>query len=371
VIVELENIKAKTWNTTLIEAGVRGTIFQCTYWAEYLKKTYGDHPIYLASTDDKGNIQGLLLAIESCYAKHQTCNRLNLRTSLFDGLYGRVVSPLLHRMLPFIFWENGPIIVSQSTEEKNQPNRTLFREILQRIVEKAQKRGCYEIKFARPAFFNDQSDIFSALGFWKRRMGTILVNLEQPPDVMWTRIKRLARKNIKRLQDAEIIKVSKRDELEEFYNMHVQTTVRAGVKTYPFSYFTSLWDHFSKTNMITVFIARLKDNPIGGSLSLMFNNTIHEYALADSDYARSCRLYSGDLLKWHTMKWGHEKGLRYFDLTGVEFYKIDMGDKKAENIYRYKSKWGGQLVEFNDYGKVFPRKRKIVSMLNLYFADSR
>ena len=178
-------------------------------------------------------------------------------------------------------------------------------------------------------------------------------------------------KEYKRLeQDVEIIKVSKRNELEEFYKMHVEISMRARTGTLPFSYFTSLWNHFSKTDMIIGFIARMRDNLIGGSLSIMFNDMIHEIALADSNYARSMRLYSGDLLKWHTMKWGHERGFRYFDLSGVELHKVDAGDKKARNIYRYKSKWGGQLVEFNDYGKFFPRKRRIVSLLDRYFADS-
>ncbi len=368
MIVELDNVSGKTWNTAVVEAGAKGTIFQSTYWAEYMKKTYRDRPIYLVSVDSKGNIQGFLLAIESCYANHMTCNRLRFRTLLFDVLYGRVVSPLLHRILPFVFWENGPVILSQSPL---RARRKMLREILKVIVEKAQYRGCYEIKFVRPAFFDDQSDVFSSLGFWKRRMGTILVNIEQPPDDMLPRIERHARKNIKRLeQNTEIIKLSKRRDLEEFYNIHVETSTRARALTLPFSYFTSLWDHFSKTDMITGFLAQMKDHLIGGSLSVMFNDIIHEIALADSDYARSMRLYSGDLLKWHTMKWGHEKGFRYFDLSGVEFYKIDAGDKKARNIYRYKSKWGGQLVEFNDYGKVFSQKREIVSLLDRFLADS-
>ena len=196
MIVELENVSGKTWNTAVVEAGARGTMFQSTYWAEYMEKTYGDRPIYIASIDRKGNIQGLLLAIESCYAKHTTCNKLRFNTLLFDTFYGHIVSPLLHKMLPFVFWENGPVILSQSNLHAR---RTLLREILEKIVEKAHNGGCYEIKIARPAFFDDQGDVFSPFGFWKRRMGTILVNIEQPLDAMWPRIERHARKNIKDL----------------------------------------------------------------------------------------------------------------------------------------------------------------------------
>ena len=374
MIVELKEVNEKTWNTALIEAETKGTIFQSTYWAEYLRKTYGDRPIYIASLDNKGNIKGLLLAIESCYAKHPALTLLGKRGLLFGKLYKHAISPVFHKMLPFIFWEHGPIILTQSPRlmEKSSGNDVLFREIVEKIVEKAQEKNCYEIKLARSAFLDDHSEIFSSLSFWKRRMGTILVNLEQPLDTMWSRIDASAKKNIKKLQgDVEIMKVSSRSELNEFYKMHVQTSERAQIKTFPYSYFTSLWDHFSKYGMIAVFVAKSRDEPLAGSLSLIFNNTTHVFTLADSNYARSKRLYAGDVLMWHIMKWGHEKGLKHQDLSGVELYKIDAGQKRAQGIYRFKSKWGGQLIEYTDYGKVFPRKRRLINLLSKHFSDSR
>jgi hypothetical protein len=365
-------VNEKAWNSALTEAGPQGTIFQSTFWAQYLKRTFADRPIYITSLDRKGNIQGQLLAVESCFANHPICNRLRLQGLFFNNLYRKVVSPVLHKELPFIFWENGPIALPRAMDgEKTLLCRKLTCEILEKIIERTQKRGCYEIKFARPAFFNDHSDLFLSFGFWKKRMGTILINIEQDPEVLWPRIEKSARKNIDKLeQDAEIVEVSKEDDLREFHKMHEETTKRTNTKTYPFSYFRSLWSNFSKDRKIIVFILRMKDKPMGGSLSLLFNGLISEYAIVESDYARSMKFYPGDLLKWNTMKWGHEKGFKYFDVSGVELYKIDAGDQKARNIFRYKSKWGGQLVEFNDYGRIFPSKRRITSLLKRCLEDS-
>ena len=373
MIVEFKEVNEKTWNTALIETEIKGTIFQSTHWAEYLRKTYGDRPIYIASLDNKGNIQGLLLAIESCYAKHPALTLLGKRGLLFGKLYKHTISPVFDKILPFIFWEHGPLILTQNARlmEKSSRKKMLFREIVEKIVEKAQEKNCYEIKLARSAFFDDHGDIFSSLGFWKRRMGTILVNLQEPLDTLWSRINRKARKNIEKLQDdVEIVKASNRNELDEFYKMHLQMSKRAQVKTYPYSYFASLWDHFSKNDMIAVFVAKIKGRPLAGSLSLIFNHTIHDFALADSDYARSMRLYASDVLKWYVMKWGHEKGLKYHNFGGVELYKVDAGDSKAQGIFRYKSKWGGQLIEFMDYGKVFPRRKRLIGILSKRFSDS-
>ena len=73
--------------------------------------------------------------------------------------------------------------------------------------------------------------------------------------------------------------------------------------------------------------------------------------MGDSNYQRSNNLYTNEFLIWQVIKEAHETGLKYFDLSGVELYKIDVGDKKAKGIYRYKSKFGGQLVEYHDYKK--------------------
>ena len=79
MIVEFDKVNEETWNEALSEAEPMGTIFQSTHWANYHKKTFGDRLIYIASLDKKGKIDGLLLAIESCYAKHSVFTLLGKR----------------------------------------------------------------------------------------------------------------------------------------------------------------------------------------------------------------------------------------------------------------------------------------------------
>lgn len=55
MIVELEKASVKRWNAALSEAEPKGTIFQSTFWAEFLNKTFGDRPIFLASFNKRGN----------------------------------------------------------------------------------------------------------------------------------------------------------------------------------------------------------------------------------------------------------------------------------------------------------------------------
>lgn len=370
MIVELKKVNEKIWNAALSKAESEGTIFQSTYWAKYLQKTFGDRPIYIVSLDNNGNIEGLLLAIESCYAKHSALTLCGKRGLLFGKLYKQAISPVFHKMVPSIVWENGPIILSQSSVKNPSHKKVLYRKIVEKIVDEAQKRNCYKIKFARPTFFNDNTEIFSSLGFRKKRMGNILVDLDQPLEDLWKRIENKTRRLIRRATDKndEIAEVSKIDELREFYDIHLQTSKRANTKTYPFSHFGSLWNHFSPLNKAVVFIARFRDEPLGALILLMHNKIIHIYAGGDSDYARSHKMQATRVLLWHIMKWAHERGFKYFDLAGVELYKIDAGYKKALGIYRFKSKWGGKLVEYHDYEKLIQEK-DLIKLLNRFLTD--
>lgn len=368
MIITLGRVSEKKWNTALAEAGTNGTIFQSTYWAEYLRKAFGDRPIYIASLDKKGEIRGLLLATESCYAKHSASTLLGKRGLVLSRMYRQIASPLFHKVCPFIFWENGPIVLPKSLEEESC--KAVYSEIIFQAIAYAQKRGCYGIRFARPAFFDDKFEIWSSLGFQQRRMGTMLIDLENPPEVLWKRIDYHARRNINKMEkELVIVEVSGLKELAEFYRMHVHSARRTGTKHYPFSFFRSLWNSLSPSGKIVGFIACFKDRTVGGSISLAHNRVVHEYAHGDSDYARQNRIYPLDALKWHTMKWAHEHNFKYFDLSGVELHKIESGDEKAINIYRFKSKWGGQLVEYHDYTmKLWDRR--IVRLLNRFMVDS-
>lgn len=371
MIVEIRNASAKVWNSALEKAGPSGTIFQSTFWADYHKKTYGDRPIYIAYLDKKGNILGLLLALESCYAKHPALNQLGRKGVLFGKTYRHAATWLLHGILPFVYWEGGPVVLDPPPE-RGSPfiKATVYRGILDGIARMAQSRGYYEVKFARPPYFDDATDIFSSAGFEKKRMGTVLVNLEGTAEELLRSIDSGCRRYIRRgrEQGIQVSKASDLSDLKQFYDLNVELCRRSGTKIYPYSHFASLWNHFSPINKIVVFISRLQDKPLAGLLCLMHNEMVHGYRIGDSDYARNNRLYATYPLFWHAIEWAHDRGFKYFDLAGVELHKIDAGYKKALGIYRFKSQWG-HLVEFHDYEKTYG-ERRLVKFLNRFMTDS-
>lgn len=363
MIVESSRVNERSWNGALKDAGNDSTIYQSTFWADYAREVIGDHPIYLSSTDKKGNINGLLLAIQSCYCRYPALTERSMRGIMFGKLYEIALGPVFDRILPYVLWQNGPVVLQKSLLD-NHSLEEIYSDLIESILNIAEARKVYAIKFARPSYFTDCAELMSSSGFEKRRMGTILVDVEPSIESLWRSIDRSARRNISKIeQDVTVAEVTKLVELRDFYDLYVQSTKRLNTKTYPFSHFESLWNFFSPLGKMVAFTAFIKDKPIGASISLTHNDMIHEYAYADSDYTRSNRIYVIDTLKWHIMKWAHDRNFRYFDLSGIEFYKIDAGDEKACNIFRFKSKWGGEVVEFHDYKRTFHvRGTKLLSL---------
>jgi lipid II:glycine glycyltransferase (peptidoglycan interpeptide bridge formation enzyme) len=101
----------------------------------------------------------------------------------------------------------------------------------------------------------------------------------------------------------------------------------------------------------------------------MHNGIAHLFALGDSSENRNNNLFANELLMWHAIKELKEENYHTFDHSGIELYKIESGDKKANNIYRYKSKFGGKLVKYHDYEKIIC-KNNVLKYMKRLMSDS-
>jgi hypothetical protein len=374
MIVESDHVNETSWNDALRNAGDDGTIFQSTFWGEYARKVLGDHPIYLSSTDKKGNINGLLLAMQSRYGNFTVLTSSGMRGTIVHKLYETGLKRVFDRILPYVIWRNGPLVFEHSLPKDHSFDKT-YCDLIEKILDVAEARNFYAIRFARPPYFADRAELMSSYGFEKRRMGTMLVDVGQSVKSMWESIDRKNRHGIEKA-DREITfaEVTKPAELHDFYRLHVQWTKRLKTKAMPFSHFESLWNFFFPLGKIVAFIAFLRNKPIATNILLKHNKMIHVYTYGDSDFARSNKICATDALYWHIMKWAHDRDFRYLDLSGTFLYKIEAGDQKAWNLYRFKSKWRGKEIEFNDYRKsidrsAFGARAKSAKILSPFLED--
>jgi hypothetical protein len=257
LIIVSETSNKYLWEQKLKTSGRNGTIFQSTYWAEYLNKEFRDQPIYIRYLDKKGNIQGLLLAFESCFGKHSSLTSMTKKGIIFKHFFNEELSNLLHILFPNIFWENGPIILLQDSVKE----RIIYKNMLEKIIKIAEVRNCYKIKFARPPFFQDYNSVYFGFGFNQKTMGTLLIDLKQTEKSIWKGMKREARRNIRRSLEKGLLidKIEKRSRIIEFYNLNKNLNNMNGTKLYPISYFNSLWDYFSPLNKMRIYITYYLD----------------------------------------------------------------------------------------------------------------
>ena len=75
-----------------------------------------------------------------------------------------------------------------------------------------------------------------------------------------------------------------------------------------------------------------------------FNGYVNEWGVARTALDTKEKFYAQDLLKWSIIRWGIDNKFRFYDLSGVNPTPTD---SKEEGILRYKRKWGGKNIFYN------------------------
>ena len=86
-----------------------------------------------------------------------------------------------------------------------------------------------------------------------------------------------------------------------------------------------------------LFVARKENVFCGGILAFVCGNSIHTWlAVVDRKF---CRLSIGELLYWEVTEWACKKGLKIYDLEGIDV-------RNNHSVYEFKRKMNGETVAF-------------------------
>jgi len=176
------------------------------------------------------------------------------------------------------------------------------------------------------------------MGFKSKEAATFIVDLTKDIDELWYGLeKHSARKNVERAMERGVIieTVEDEDGFIEYFKVLNETRIRNSVKPYRYAHVYKLWRMLSSKNVMKCFVAKKGNRTLAGIMISIFNGYINEWGSGQSTYAIENKLYANDLLKWHIIKWGHEQGYRYYDLTGVN---PNPQTPKEQGIYRFKAK---------------------------------
>jgi lipid II:glycine glycyltransferase (peptidoglycan interpeptide bridge formation enzyme) len=183
--------------------------------------------------------------------------------------------------------------------------------------------------------------ILSKHGFVYEDHLNYLINLNRSPEAVFKDFGRRTRKNIRRGIKQGRVVIQEAKEMEQVtacYGLIRRTYHVAHVPLADRSLFEAAFDVLRPKDMVRFTLACVDQEPVACSVELLYKGTIIGW------YGGMNRAYGGyvsnELLMWHILKWGSEKGYRLYDFGGAGSPDEEYG------VRDFKAKFGGELVSF-------------------------
>ena len=312
--IELDENPDKEWNDRL-QTTDYGTIYQAKEYALF-KKLKGEIPAFLKFIDQKGDIIGQLLLLFN--------SKSNSKPTL-----GKIIRKAIGKSNLSCKWTYGPIIFDKNYSKQIGLELSNFL-----ISKKCNIKGS-EHPYEEESFYG-LDDRFRI-----KKWATFILDLKVGSDALWKKFdKHSAKKNIERSEQRGIL-VKQMDKSDYLIFRKMSQDIGKGSQI-ELKAIEEQWDALQPSGY-TGFLAFEEDEPIGGIMVGHFNGYLNEFNIVRTrrDYFK--KFYSQDLLKWKIIEWAIGKNYNYYDLSGVN---PEPQNEKEEGIFRYKKKWGGELVNY-------------------------
>jgi serine/alanine adding enzyme len=213
-----------------------------------------------------------------------------------------------------------------------------------KLLLQAYKRGMHgNFLFTELRNLTDLSDLQPVLNdcdFYYEDHMNYLIDLDQSEEILWQNISKSGRQSVRTSKNKGTVieEVTNREQLITAYQMLQKVYKRVQVPISHISLFEAAYNLLGPKEMFKIFTARVGDHYIGACFILIYNGKIIDwYAGSDRTFPSSS---SGELLIWHILQWGKERGVHLFDFGG--------GGKPSEEYgpRAFKSKFGGKPVYY-------------------------
>ena len=213
---EVQELDSDDWNQAMLPRVIKGSWFQTTHYNEDKRNFSFEEPFYLRQLSDGGQL--LAQAI------------IRLTHPYEWGFFRRnwtKLNPLAKKLFPILLCNQAPTVLQ--TPHTLETYRSLGRWAL----EKGDELGCLYVRLI-PAYYQDsyinnrdriRSDL-EELGYISSPKATLLVDLQQDEEILFSRLKKEARNKVRKAQKqgVQIIEVSADDEgLGQLHNVMAET----------------------------------------------------------------------------------------------------------------------------------------------------
>ena len=192
-------------------------------------------------------------------------------------------------------------------------------------------------------------DTFTALGFLRRDdYYTFILPLQRKLEELWKGIGDKNRNMVRRAErsNVKVVPAQSEADLRVFYKLYLKTMKKLGSPPEPYKFFSRLWDIFYPDNLLLP-MAVYHEKCIAAGIFFLHNGCIHHaYGCSLREYLT---LSPNDLIQWHIIHWGHEKGWEYLDFGRT---------RKSAGTWLFKKRWGGEPVVMPYFYRFYKRELK-------------
>jgi serine/alanine adding enzyme len=299
-----------------VDAHPKGCIFHTPAMYRVFQGTKNHDPLALAALDQRGEMLALLTAV-----------RIQTLPHPFGSLSSRSV----------FFAEP----LCRPDADGVEALKTL---IAQHDAETGGKVLFTEVRVLQPP--GQEKVALTHCGYEYQDYLNFLIDLRQPPNTLWSAMTQDCRRRIRagskkgmRVEDATT--ASGVDILYRFIQLSYE---RARVPLAHKSLFVQAFKVLHPRNMIRISIAYLGDVPIAATVKLLYKKVAFAW-YSGSD--RIPTINPMESLTWHEVQCAQELGFELYDFGGAGW------PDKPYGVREFKAKFGGQLVQYGRYRKIY------------------
>jgi len=325
-------VDEKTWNTW-VSSTPDGTFYQTTYYAEAMAEM-GARPLFLRATEDD-HTRGILLGIVSGFGER-----------MLEKFRLTPLAPAIRVTLPHVQSFYAPLAFDAKAETAGG--------LLDALTRQTQ---AYQVECIPPihARHYDLSEAFRARGFRPSHYGTFLVDLSTGAEKLWEGLDKAARKAVTGCEEqgVTVSRAATEEDVREYLDLLQSFRKKSGLLMPPFYPTVGFWKK-RHGSCLDIYLARQEGKLVSGMTAVYFNGIITEVAVARD---LQCKAYAQDAIKWEIIQWGAQNGYRLYDVAGVN---PNPQTPKEKGGYQFKAKWGGRLVEYDNYVLNRSTKRRVL-----------
>jgi CelD/BcsL family acetyltransferase involved in cellulose biosynthesis len=296
----------------------KGSVFHTSHMVRVFQNARGFSPLPLAAVAPSGEIQAMLVAV---------------RVQSFSEVFGAASSRSIYYAEPLCYDDADSIAALCQLIDAH--DRAMCRRVLFAEVRPLHASGPERVALEKCGY-----DYLDYLNY--------VVDTRQPLEVLWKRVRESARSSIRKSQrqGLEVRHIDSADAVDRFYPLLRETYRRADTPLADRSLFDAAVAILRPQGMIEFTSVYDGDRPLAINAMLLFGKQVFGW------YSGSMRVRGAsqmDLLHWHEIAWSCEQGYSRYDFGGAGWPNVPYG------VRDFKAKFGGDLVCYGRYRKVYSR----------------